>query len=745
MAQRSHLLLDSRTGWRVAELEPSLELDDRGRLALQPLPGSGRPLADAAGSFGGLARPTGLAVDGDGRVWITDAEQDLLRRYDPCTCRFEVMTSIAGPGREPRELREPRGLLICGGDLWLADSGNRRIQVFSLKGLALRRIWGPYRVRREGGLRLEPAAPVRSPIPELAGPCTRGEPRFPAATWRPWDLAAGFDGTVWVSDPENGLVHRFDRCGVWHGALEAAAGSPLARPSHLATDAEGRLYVVDEGRGEVLVFGPDGSFLERLERAGEARGRFRPTAVAVDPEGNLYLSCAGSRGGGDDVCVHRRLGTGGACCGGPARAPRRPRCAVAGGGRVLAFDGAGNPLAVAGSRIMVLDPGAAFETAGRYLSEPLDSRIYRCPWHRVILDAEVPFGTRVRVETFTSESPKDGAEIAALPDSRWSLGAEHTLISGGEWDCLVRSAPGRYLWLRLALAGDGTASPGITAVRLELPRASSLRHLPAPYREDPESRDFLDRFLSIFDTLRGEIGDRIGDVAGLFDPQAAPVDFLPWLASWLGLALEQSWPEAKRRRLLAAAHRLYALRGTPAGLRLHVRLYTGLDPRILEHFAVRRWLHLGSARLGDCAELWGADLVDRLQLDESSRIGSFQLIDSGDPVSDPFHHLAHRFTVYVPLGGAASDELRRRLERIVELAKPAHAEGEVAIVEPLLRIGVQARVGVDTVVGRYPEGVVAGDVELGRGSVLGPSAGEAAPPTLTVGVRSRIGTSTLID
>ena len=718
MAERPQLLLDHRAGWRAAELEPTLAVDSQGRLALGHRPGSGRPLADETGSFGGLAHPTGLAVDPGGRVWISDAEQHLLRCYDPCACRFEVVTSIAGPGSEPRELFEPRGLLICGGDLYVADSGNRRVQIFSLKGLALRHVWGPYRVRRAEGLLLSPAAPS-----------------FPAGTWRPWDLAAA-GGALWVSDPENGLVHRFDLCGVWHGALETADGDPLIRPTHLAADTDGRLYAVDEGRSEVLVFDPDGSFVERLERSHEAEGRFRPTAVAVDRSGNLYLSCAGRRGCGDDVCLYRRRELGGTCrCGPP----------VAGCGRVLAFDAAGNPLAVDGCRVTVLDATAAFETDGRYLSEPLDSRIYRCPWHRVVLDAEVPPGTRITVETVTSESPKGAAEIAALPDSRWTLAAHHTLTGVGEWDCLVRSAPGRYLWLRLTLAGDGTATPAIGSVCLEFPRASSLRHLPAVYREDPESRDFLDRFLSIFDTLMGEVGDRIGAVAALFDPAATPAEFLPWLASWLGLSLEQSWPEEKRRELLAQAHRLYALRGTPEGLRLHVRLYTGHEPKILEHFAVRRWLHLGSARLGDCAELWGADLVERLQLGESSRIGSFQLIDSGDPVSDPFHHLAHRFTVYVPAGRPVGDDERRALRRVVEMAKPAHAEGELAVVEPLLRIGVQARIGVDTVVGRYPEGVAAGETELGRGSVLGPSPGEASPPTFTVGVRSRIGTSTLID
>ena len=135
----------------------------------------------------------------------------------------------------------------------------------------------------------------------------------------------------------------------------------------------------------------------------------------------------------------------------------------------------------------------------------------------------------------------------------------------------------------------------------------------------------------------------------------------------------------------------------------------------------------------------------RLQLDEHSRIDSFQLIDSGDPLRDPFHHYAHQFTVFVPQYGCRDKVQRQTLERIVEMAKPAHAQGHVRLVEPRFRVGVQAFVGLDTVIGRHPDQVVAGERQLGYDTMLGPSADEAKPPTMRVGVRSRIGSSTVID
>jgi len=230
------------------------------------------------------------------------------------------------------------------------------------------------------------------------------------------------------------------------------------------------------------------------------------------------------------------------------------------------------------------------------------------------------------------------------------------------------------------------------------------------------------------------------------EPGSGDGDFLSWLASWLDLTLDRHWPEWKRRRLLQQAHRLYRLRGTPEGLRLHIKLYLDAEPQILEHFKLRRWLFVDHARLGDQTALWGKQIVKRLQLDENSQIGAFQLTDSGDPLHDPFHHQAHQFTVFAPSRSAADSAVQKQtLERILEMAKPAHTLGSIQLVEPRFRIGIQSFVGVDTIVGRYPSEVIEGKGNLGFDTVLGPSQDEQQSPTIRVGIRSRIGSSTLID
>jgi phage tail-like protein len=491
-------------------------------------------------------------------------------------------------------------------------------------------------------------------------------------------------------------------------------------PWDVAVGVDCRAYVSDRAGGRVHVFGPGGRRIATLPAVDEPPLR-RPTALALGADQRLYVVEEGVKHVTIiDLASGRRIGT----------ATRADELTA--------------PLAGSGAAVAASAP-ERFAASGSVVSEPLDSGIYRCAWHRVVLSATLARGTAVRVDTFTSEAPRTAAEIAALPEDRWSTGQVDTDTRAGDWDCLVTSAEGRYLWLRLTLVGDGLSSPQLERVEAHFPRESSLRRLPAVYRADPEGGDFLDRYLSIFDTLWRDLGRRIDTMAGLFDPLAAPAEFLPWLASWIGLAFDGKWPVERRRRLLAEGVRLYGMRGTLAGLKRHIELYTGVEPRIVEHFKLRRWLFLDGARLGSNSTLWGQEVVRRLQLDERSSLGEFPLTDSGDPLRDPWRVHAHRFTVFVPIVGPEDEARRRTIEQIVELAKPAHTEGRVCFGGPGAAVGTRCLVGVDTVLGRPPSCTVEGQARLGRDSVLGLDPDEAPTPTLRIGSRSRIGSTTRID
>jgi phage tail-like protein len=86
----------------------------------------------------------------------------------------------------------------------------------------------------------------------------------------------------------------------------------------------------------------------------------------------------------------------------------------------------------------------------------------------------------------------------------------------------------------------------------------------------------------IFEHIFSPIQRTVGNIPNYFDPAHVPNDLIAWLGSWVGLTLEPSWPEARRRALIANAVPLYRYRGTPRGMREFLRLYTGCSPEITE-------------------------------------------------------------------------------------------------------------------------------------------------------------------
>ena len=193
---------------------------------------------------------------------------------------------------------------------------------------------------------------------------------------------------------------------------------------------------------------------------------------------------------------------------------------------------------------------------GCYYSRTLDSGIQKCEWHRLAFESDMPSKTILEVSYHASDdsSLKNMInEILANPEQ--SLQAKAESIDGlipwtepvrNPQDMLLLGETGRYLWLKLELATlDEMVKPTLTQMTVYYPRISYLRYLPAIYQENPLSKDFLERFLSIFESLFNDVETEICHVFEYFDPNTAPQDFLTWLASWLNFALEEDWPQGK--------------------------------------------------------------------------------------------------------------------------------------------------------------------------------------------------------
>jgi phage tail-like protein len=726
------LLLDGHAGWRAVRCDAVVEALHTHALTLAPSPDSLRGFDEASGSLGGLRPPQQMAYTRDA-LYLLDPASQTLKRFDPCACAFATVPCLGGHGGGARQLRNPGGIAICGDTLFICDSGRDGC---TQTGTDPRRQALRERIRRENH---------RVSLFTLDGFALRGylhPPRDRYPRWRPHAIACDTRGCAWVTDLANGRIHRFAPDGRWLGSWDG-----FLRPRQIGVDRCGRIYVIDtdaaSGRARLQVFAHDGAALEPPHSVEAAAPRFAPLPFAVLPDGVVDLR---------------------ACCIGPA-------------GASGFFDAHGQPLPT----VPAPRPPALIGT-GTYLSMALDSRIARCQWHRVMLHGRLPPGCSVEVATFCADEIHTPQQLDEL--ARWSaLNATPPDADDARpwcWDGLIRSLPGRYLWLRLTLNGTGATAPVLDAVQVEFPRLSSLRHLPAVYAAEPVSADFTARLLSLYDTVLRGIERELDTQASWFDPLSTPavrvgsasVDFLGWLGSWIGVALERSWSEARRRRFLKQAGALFARRGTVEGVREMLLLL--LDwrpprlecpgraarsrcaiapancappapppayappPLVLEHFRLRRWLLLGVGRLGAQAVLWGQRIVDRSQLGTSARTGETRLVGTPDPVRDPLLVHANRCTVFVPCRyrGEAS---RRSLRNLLRSEVPAGVEFDIDYVEPRFRIGVQSMIGFDAVVGRLPQGVALAGTPLGRASVL---TSGARTDNSRIGHDSRIGTHT---
>lgn len=165
------------------------------------------------------------------------------------------------------------------------------------------------------------------------------------------------------------------------------------------------------------------------------------------------------------------------------------------------------------------------------------------------VDTEVPGGTCYEYQTKITVPPvKEDTVLESL--ARVVVGRGKSRLTAEENVSIAVAAKGRY-----------------------------LAYLPAIYQDD----DLTARFLMLFESFWRPLEQQIETMPFYFDPKMTTSDLLPWLASWIGLVLDENWPEEQRRLLLQSAASLYRRRGTKRGLQEYLEIYTGEKAKIAEH------------------------------------------------------------------------------------------------------------------------------------------------------------------
>ncbi len=232
--------------------------------------------------------PTGLAFASDGSVWVSDRNNDLLRHLNPAgrligaTGGEVAAEARAGIRVEPANIVEPHGVAIDNaGDLIVADTGSNEVDELTADGRPLAAWSAIGGDARRGGHSTASASGFRHPLAVAAAPngdiyvADTGNDRVEVVSDRgrleamfggpgtalgrfeyPDGIAVGREGNVFVADGKLARIQEFNANGHLLAAwgTEGTALGDFDEPTGLAIDCLGDLTVADTANNRVQVF-----------------------------------------------------------------------------------------------------------------------------------------------------------------------------------------------------------------------------------------------------------------------------------------------------------------------------------------------------------------------------------------------------------------------------------------------------------------------------------------------------------
>ena len=229
---------------------------------------------------GNCTWPFGIAVDNDRDiVYVSDDWTNTISVFDTSG---KFLRKWGKPGSGDGELMRPAGLAVeKNGNVIVVDSGNNRLQVFTPEG-------------------------------QFVGKCGSagsGDGQFN----QPWGITLDKDGNIYVADWKNHRIQKLSPEGKFlmkfgeYGAIEVPEGSfavsslgpyilvgqegkgypkpgLLNHPTDVAVDPDGDIYVTDWGNHRVCIFDSEGRAVANLFGDAQVMSKWGQMAIDANPD-----------------------------------------------------------------------------------------------------------------------------------------------------------------------------------------------------------------------------------------------------------------------------------------------------------------------------------------------------------------------------------------------------------------------------------------------------------------------------
>ena len=212
------------------------------------------------GHFGNFNKPSGVAVDGSGNIYVCD---QFNHRVQKLSSSFVPLLNIGTPGTAPGQLQYPTNcaLSLDGQKVFVTELLSGRVSVFSDNGVFLYTFGtqgaGPGQLDHPFGIVLEPLT-----------------------------------GDLFVANQFNQRIDRWRQDGTYLGSFGQAGSGPddFNLPVGLGIDADGNLWVTDQLNNRVKKVSQSGTTLAVFGSFGSSAGQFyNPWSVLPARDGTIWI------------------------------------------------------------------------------------------------------------------------------------------------------------------------------------------------------------------------------------------------------------------------------------------------------------------------------------------------------------------------------------------------------------------------------------------------------------------------